>query len=366
MDPNKPERDFEQNNASNRKLKRYLKESLDNELNAEEVAKKQKSVWQKIDATLDQQEKKKKIDFVLLGLAASISLLIGFSVWLFLLFPKESEMETLAGQWSIDEQKETQLILSEEETVFMEDEESVIEYNRGGSIAVNTRISDNKKVDAFNSLIVPYGKRSKLILEDGTKVWINSGSKLIYPAKFGEKMREIFIEGEAYFEVSEDKNRPFIVQTKDMDIKVLGTEFNITAYANTEKASAVLVHGSIELNVNKNSLFNQKKLKLKPNERALYNVSGNSLIVKEVDPEYYVSWKDGYMKFNNSKLQTIIERMEKHYDVAISLKDSDLLNKTFTGKLDLKQDIEEVINIICATTSLTYTKTERRYLLEKK
>jgi len=364
MDPNKPERDFEESEASFRKFKSYFEKSFNNELSSEEVEKKQRSIWQKIDSTLGQQDRKRR--YVPFAIAATIAALFGVAALLYFTYPTASDMEILAGHWSIEEQKNTQLILSDEETIIMEEEESVIDYTDGGAIVVNTNMNEHKKVSAYNSLIVPYGKRSKLMLEDGTTVWVNSGSKLIYPVTFTDKNREVYLEGEAYFEVSEDKSKPFIVQTKIMDIKVLGTGFNITAYGNEDKASAVLVHGSIELNVNKHALFSSKKKVILPQERAIYDAKGNTLNVKDVDTEFYVSWKDGYMKFNNSKLKTIIDRMEKYYDVHISIRDADLLGKTFTGKLDLKQDIDEVINIICATTSLTYTKSERRYVLDKK
>lgn len=364
MDPKKPTQDFEPNEAFLEKFKKYFLKLFNNKLPSGTVESKKKLVWQRIDATIDKQEN--KTSYISIGLAASISLLIGFSVWLILVYPTESEMEVMAGHWSIGDLQDTQLIISEDQTYFVKGEESVIDYTGDTSIAVNDFTTENNGGHAFNSLIVPYGKRSKLLLEDGSIVWINSGSKLIYPTKFGKNTREIFLEGEAYFEVSADEERPFIVQTKDMNIKVLGTEFNISAYRNEKYLAAVLVHGSIEMNLNKQSLFNKKRITLKPNERALYSPSDNTLQLNEVDTEFYVSWKDGYMKFNNSKLQNIIKQLEKQYAIQISLNDADLLNKTFTGKLDLKQDIDEVINIICATTSLTYTKTERRFLLDKK
>jgi len=363
MDPNKSERDFEPNETFTKRLKKYFRELFKDDLSSEEVEEKQKSVWQKIDASLDQQEKKR--NFIPFAIAASITAITGVTAYLFLSLPMASEMETLASNWSIEEQKSTQLILSEEETIFMEDEESVIDYTGAGAIAVNAKVSDRKDVSDYNSLIVPYGKRSKVLLEDGTVVWVNSGSKLIYPVTFTDNKREVYLEGEAYFEVNEDKSKPFIVQTKIMDIKVLGTGFNITAYGNDDKASAVLVHGSIELHVNKYSLFGSKKQVISPKERAVYNAQSNTINVREVDTEYYVSWKDGYIKFNNSQLHNIIAKLEKYYAVEISISDKDLLNKTFTGKLDLKQDIDEVISIISATTTLTYTKEERRFVLYK-
>ena len=363
MKPFKPEKDFDKYGVLFRKYKNYFWH-FHNEQNPDRIEKKQQQVWNKIEASLNMQEKKPRISAF--AMAASISLIVGAVLVILFILPKNNEMEMIAAHWSLDEQKNTQLILSDTETVLLGEDESVVDYSSSETIAINDKSSEKKNIYSYNSLIVPYGKRSKVILSDGTTVWVNSGSKLIYPTTFADNSREIYMEGEAYFEVNEDKERPFIVQTKNMDIKVLGTGFNITAYANEAKASAVLVHGSIEMKTNKNSLFLQKKEILKPNERALYDHSNQTLQIKEVDTEYYVSWTKGYLKFNNSKLQTIINKMEKYYDVDVSIQDPALLNKTFTGKLDLKQDIEEVLEIICATTSLQYIKDERRYVLDKK
>lgn len=364
LNSNNQNKDLNQKEIYFGKYRKYLKRLFKNPLSQKEVEKRQYKVWESIENTIEKKRKTSKL--IYLGIAASISLLLGLFFWVLNPLPSQNSMETLANQFSINEQRDTQLILSEDETIYLEEDESQIMYNSKGEISINSKEKTKRDVFALNSLIVPYGKRSKITLEEGTVVWVNSGSKLIYPVTFSESHREVYLEGEAYFEVSDDTTRPFIVQTKDMDVRVLGTGFNVAAYGSDNYISTVLVHGSIELNLNKNSLFNKKTQVIQPNERAVFNLTNNSLTVKEVNTEYYVSWKEGYMMFNNSKLQTIIKKMEKYYDVNISIKDSAILNTTFTGKIDLKRDIEEVINIICATTSLNYIKKDRNFMLDKR
>ncbi|WP_143960969.1 FecR family protein [Litoribacter populi] len=319
-------------------------------------------IWEGIESKLDNPAKN-QFPWMKLGLAASVSLLMAFFTYQFI-FENMDSMESLADLSDVELVTETQLILSESETLLLENDESDLDYSDKGQISINQEKSTQTSSE-YNTLIVPYGKKSKVTLEDGTRVWVNSGSKLIYPVAFSQKERKLYIEGEAFFEVAPDASRPFLVQSKNMDLKVLGTSFNLSSYANEPTVSAVLVTGSVELTVDKKSLFNKKKQVLKPHERAVFGPSTGELRVKPVDIEYYVAWKEGYMKLRKSNLNQISQKLQKFYNVKIELADPSIGEETFTGKLDLKQDLEEVLEILTATTSLKFTKNERRYLLMK-
>ena len=151
---------------------------------------------------------------------------------------------------------EIQLVLSDK-LIPISGQESQIEYDAKGTVAVNSeKIADvslnsansSKRLPEFNQLIVPNGKRSTLILEDGTKLWVNAGSRIVYPVTFADKKREIYVNGEVFLEVTPDKKRPFIVKTKEMDVQVLGTSFNVMAYETDESSSVVLVTGAVQVN----------------------------------------------------------------------------------------------------------------------
>ncbi|KEO74084.1 FecR family protein [Anditalea andensis] len=343
------------------RYKDYFLDLFKHPLTEKQVQTSHDKTWQRIEKTLNKSNKHRKL--IPLSIAASVCILIASSIWIFYPSYSGDSLEALAEQFSIDGLQQTQLIFSDEEPIFIDEDESQIRYYSNGEMSINNK--SNEKANAINSLIVPYGKRSNIVLEDGSRVWINSGSKLIYPAVFSDNKREVFLDGEAYFEIHEDASKPFIVKTKAMDVSVLGTGFNVSAYGNDDKISTVLVHGSIAFSTSKKAFFNKSQL-LKPGERAILNTVDHTVNIKKVDIEYYVSWKEGYMKFNNNKLQHIIGKLEKYYDIKISIKDQAILAQTFTGKLDLKQDIEEVINIICSTSALTYSKYERRFILDRK
>lgn len=132
------------------------------------------------------------------------------------------------------------------------DNNAQIVYSATGQVQVNSNklVEDDIK-EEYNQIIVPKGKRSQIVLADNSKIWINSGSKVIYPRAFEGKYREIYVEGEVYLNVTHDTSKPFIVNTSGFEVRVLGTSFNISAYKNQEKAAVVLVEGSVNVKTNK-------------------------------------------------------------------------------------------------------------------
>ena len=128
----------------------------------------------------------------------------------------------------------------------------------------------------YNTLIVPYGKRSQLQLADGSKVWLNSGSKLVYPVTFEGKRREVYIEGEAIFDVAHNAKQPFIVLSKDHEIEVLGTLFNVSNYLDDESISTTLKNGSVQIRYKTDSFLKGRKvLKIVPGTRSVYKKNSN-------------------------------------------------------------------------------------------
>ncbi|WPR73144.1 FecR family protein [Flavobacterium sp. NG2] len=194
----------------------------------------------------------------------------------------------------------------------------------------------------YNTLTIPYGKKFEITLSDGTIVHLNSGSVIRFPIKFinGYK-RKVNLIGEGYFEVSKDKKHPFIVETAQMNVTVLGTKFNVSAYPEDPSITTVLVEGSVSLS---SSLVNSKEvLRLVPGDWANWWIKTAGIKRKQVDTDIYTSWIDGRIVFKNQKFGNIIKKLERHYDVKIKNNYQELNQELFTASFDV-ETIEEALN----------------------
>jgi hypothetical protein len=265
----------------------------------------------------------------------------------------------------------TRIILRNGEEVLIDKKVSQIKYDvRGENILIDSEqkvvqtMNDTKAV--FNTVIVPNGKRTQITLSEGTKVWLNSGSKLVYPAMFGENKREVYIDGEAVFDVTHMNDKPFVVSTKDFDIKVLGTVFNVNSYSGDENSSAVLEQGKIELIYNRTSILSKEKLDISPGTMVVYDHQQKTMAQQKVNPQKYLSWREGYLTLNSEKLNDILKKLSRYYNIEMVITDERLKNETFSGYLDLKNSPEEVLSVINETTSLSYSTDQERIFINPK
>ncbi len=205
----------------------------------------------------------------------------------------------------------------------------------------------------LNRLIVPKGKRSSLILPDGTQVWVNSGSSISFPSEFDGRKREIsLVDGEIYIEVAKDKTKPFFVNTSFGKITVHGTKFNITAYQMDKNQYVVLSEGSISVYLNA-----LKTLTLSPNQKL--DIQNNSYKINRVNPYEYICWKDGIMQFTNEKLGNLLLRLSRYYGVEFEC--NELLSlKSCTGKMVLFDDLEEVLKTLTDIFPIQYIKEDNK------
>lgn len=195
----------------------------------------------------------------------------------------------------------------------------------------------------YNKLTIPYGKRFEIALSDGTTVHLNAGSSLRYPVKFlNGKKRQVFLEGEAFFDVSEDKEHPFIVSAPGMDVTVLGTEFNVTAYPEDTFINTVLVEGSVGLS-NANDEQSNTVVRLEPGYKAEWKISSGKAKVEQVDTEMYASWISGRLMLKNLSFKNIIKKLERHYNVNIENNFTELNSQVFTASFDV-ETIDEVLS----------------------
>ena len=188
------------------------------------------------------------------------------------------------------------------------DNNAQVTYSATGQVQVNSnKLTEDDGKEAYNQIIVPKGKRSQIVLADNSKIWINSGSKVIYPRTFEGKYREIYVEGEVYLKVAHDTSKPFIVNTSGFEVSVLGTSFNISAYKNQEKATVVLVEGSVNVKDQQN-----RHIKMVPNEKVELNQAGITGKAK-VDARDYISWIDGTWTLQGESLKQVLQRLQDYY-----------------------------------------------------
>ena len=251
----------------------------------------------------------------------------------------------------------------------MANEESHIEVNKEEQVIVDkdtiqSRKNTSKKVQ-LNHVVLPYGKQSKLQLPDGSTVFLNSGTRFFFPAKFSGPKRKVYLQGEAMFQVAEDENKPFIVHTPEMDILVTGTEFNVTAYNDDGFTQAVLVSGSVK--VSKPGLIS-KRVKLTPGQSATINKSDGSIVSEEADAGSAIAWTHGYLVFNAVELSTVIRKLERYYNHKIGTEDERLLKKKFSGKLDITKDLHSALGDICFASGLRIQEKEEnntKYIIKR-
>ncbi len=233
-------------------------------------------------------------------------------------------------------------ISTDKEQYFLDDKGKVLGVQKGNQI--NYHGNSETKELIYNEILVPNGKKFQLILSDGTMVHINSGTSLKYPVNFiSGKKREVFLEGEAYFEVAKDEENPFLVTTSDVGIEVLGTHFNVSSFEGAETFT-VLAEGSVAVYDNNLKEENVSTI-IKPGEKA--TLIDDKFEVNTVNIEDYLSWRKGKLSFNNEPFNEIIKKIERRFGVAIFNKytalDSVRFNGTFSDEtiIDLLDTFKE-------------------------
>ncbi|QGY43680.1 DUF4974 domain-containing protein [Maribellus comscasis] len=196
--------------------------------------------------------------------------------------------------------------------------------------------------------IVPPGQKSNMILADGTRVWLNSGSTLT--CFMGDELnRKVHLEGEAFFDVTKDKKNPFFVETEKYTVKVYGTSFNVRAFKEQVTSEIILEEGAVSVVTG-----NNEEIKLKPNQRFYINEE-NKYQVSAIDPEYYTCWKDNVLRVNNEELQHLIVRLERWYGVSISIPNFEKV-KNLRYTLTIKtESCREMLELMRLVTPFTYT-----------
>lgn len=227
----------------------------------------------------------------------------------------------------------------------------VVASQKNNEISYRSANSMNKLV--YNELKIPYGKTFKIMLSDGTAVNMNAGSSLKYPVQFIKgHNREVVLDGEAFFDVTKDKAHPFIVKTRGVDVKVLGTKFNVSSYKEDADINTVLIEGSVSLSDAAN-----RKVMLVPGEKGSWNSKNPDIAVETVDTRFYTEWINGEIVFRKTAFRDIIIKLERTYNVTIENNRKDILDKKFNASFNKNiESIEKVLETMSKIQGFTYTK----------
>ena len=296
------------------------------------------------------------------SVAASICLLL-VATWFKASSPKPDTVDYISIMQSFEAIDETpdkvQLVLSNNQRITIDGKETQLEYEEEGWVNINKNVkmpvSDNVSGEqVFNQLVVPVGKRSKLSFNDGTRIWVNSGSKIVYPVNFEKFKRELFVEGEIYIDVNPDPERPFIVHTKVIDVRALGTQFNVSAYTDQPDLQVTLVSGKVEIQHDGSS-----KEILKPSQLFSYNEQNHDFSITMVDVSDYIAWKEGYYTFCHQDLGTVLTKLSMYYDIQFKWNEK-IRELSCSGKFDLKDNLQETLKTLEKTAPIKISKTSER------
>jgi ferric-dicitrate binding protein FerR (iron transport regulator) len=245
----------------------------------------------------------------------------------------------------------------------------------------------------YLEILVPKGQRSQVVLPDGTKVWLNSGTSFKYPVEFLKDKREVYIDGEAFFNVTHNKKLPFLVHMKEnLSVKVYGTEFNVKCYSEEKIIETTLVNGNIKLIKEDDNNHILQEVNIKPNEKATYQKKNLQLVVtklasvpkiegkakpkpepqkvREVKPmddiELITAWKDDALVFHNETFEEISIKMERWFGMKIAITDDDLKQERFTGKFVNKETIYQILDIFNRSEPIKYQIKNQKIIISRK
>lgn len=327
-------------------FQRLVKLSFDDKLYLRYERAKKAVDWKRFRRNLGLR--KRMTLYRLLPYVAAVVIVMFSGYYLF--WKEEPSKQTLSGLTISPGDSKAVLKLADGEVVYLGREkcENVAVLNDYGIYEMDSLLTYQTATSRmeYHTLEIPYGGEYTLELSDGSRVWINSGSVLKFPVRFAENERRVFLlEGEAYFEVVRDEQRPFYVNTSQMTVNVLGTRFNVSSYSNAAKSLVTLVHGSVKVSKN------ECQVVLKPDEQlVLYNTG--TFDVKDINAERVCAWRSGTLYFEKMPLEELVECLGRWYDCTFFFTSDSLKKLTFSGAFHKYNDIEYILSILEATTNI--------------
>ncbi len=254
-----------------------------------------------------------------------------------------------------------EIIAEDGKTKVVDSKGNIVGTQNGNQLIYDNKIENEALV--YNTLTVPYGKRFEIQLSDGTNVHLNAGTSLKYPVKFIKgKNRQVFLKGEAYFSVTKDVNHPFIVNADEINIRVLGTGFNVSSYPEDQHINTVLIEGAVSV-YNKDDSYNPKTATiLNPGFIASWEKGSNKTKVEKADTEIYTAWMKGSLILKEVAFNDILKKLERQYDVIFINNNQSLENRYFTARFDI-EDIHLVMENLSQYASFSYEFNENQIII---
>ena len=325
-----------------------------------------KEIWAALSRRKIKKQQQKRLWKVVASCAAAVALFVGVHVFMthdkMVQVPAYQTYERLLSSHA----REAELILPNRQKYTLgEKDTTLLAVNGSGEMRIKDRtliMQASKAADtaAYYTLNVPYGAEYDLILPDGTKVYLNAGSVLRYPERFNDTQREVFLTGEAYLEVVHDDRHPFIVQTHDVAIRVLGTTFNINVYPDSKWVKTTLVEGKIEIQCG------GRHIEMKPGTQVAYCKETHETTYHPVNTRLYTSWKDGYYDFENMELEELAQIFTRWYNVQIDFAEPELKTLRFSGRLKRYESAEELFEMLDYVHRVTFSIENERIVIRRK
>jgi len=263
------------------------------------------------------------------------------------LIPKEESITIILGNGKMETLK------ADGNKEVKDEEGNIIGTQNNTQLSYTATVEKQKLI--YNTLKVPYGKKFDVILSDGTHVYLNSGSSLRYPIAFIQgASRQVFLTGEAYFDVKEDKKHPFVVNANEIDIQVLGTKFNVSNYPEDANINTVLVEGVVKLKRTAEKLSNSESVTLEPGHKGEWHKNNNEITIRNVDTGLYTAWLNGKLVFRNTSFKQIREALQRHYNVIIKNKNGHLEEQLFDATFDV-ETIDQILETFNKSWAIDYT-----------
>lgn len=216
--------------------------------------------------------------------------------------------------------------------------------------------AESSKSQQYNTIIVPPGQRINVLLSDNTNVWLNANTTFRYPSKFARKNREVFLDGEAWFDVSKNKKKPFIVKTDQGEVRVTGTTFNLEAYSEYKNFVTSLFEGSVDIYQN-----NAKLATLKPNQKGM--LQNDRYFISTIDNTDEYLWRNGLIAFNNMKLEDILLELEKYFDIQIEINTKKLPQHRYTGKFRQADGVDYALRVLQKSIHFSYSRDDEKQII---
>lgn len=327
------------------------------------------NLWLRIEKDSAQKTRRgirwKAFTLTMAGVAAVLATL--FFILPRLKTEKEDKISVAPGYVLITQAQKSDkvVIYSNQEEILLEGSDPEVRYDTKGQLQLTQTTSDTPQETendqpsqsladvGFSQIIVPYGKMASLVLSDGSNLRLNAGTTVQYPKAFDGDRREIIVDGEVYAEIAKD-NRPFIIHTNTIDVKVKGTRFNLSSYSTDEYSQVVLVSGSVDVS------HEGGLVSLMP--RQAFTITPDNSSVQLVNPDLYISWTKGMLRFEDESLENVLVKLARFYNVSLVLPDKPS-GVICYGSLELKEDLTTILYGLTEIASFNFVVRDNAFVV---